>query len=376
MHRSIVEDRRRGPLNPTAPDNSLMVKTVQTPKVLLVSDDQASLSALEGLLMGSAQRLAYDIHAAGSGKDALRQVLTHDFALILLDANLTGMDGFETAAAIHSHPRSCAVPLILVTSQHADEVTRLRAYQCGAVDYLFAPVVPQVLQAKVAVFVELARKQLQLGVRGDELLDLNKALRAQRLQDLERLDRQLADEATMRKQTEQRAQDLATRDPLTGLLNRRTLIVQIEHAVACADRKQGQFALLLFNLRRFKQVNDAHGLATGDELLRQVAARLYASVRACDTVARLGADEFVLLIEGGDADANAARVAAKIARANALPYDIGIHHLRLESWIGVALYPRDGGSAGALLRSADLALQQARLTADGARAIACGTRTK
>ncbi|HEV7817384.1 MAG TPA: response regulator, partial [Janthinobacterium sp.] len=70
------------------------------PKVLLVNDDPASLFALESLLMGTAEQLAYELITAGSGKEALRQVLKHDFAVILLDVSMPGMDGFETAEAI------------------------------------------------------------------------------------------------------------------------------------------------------------------------------------------------------------------------------------------------------------------------------------
>ena len=84
--------------------------------MLLVNDDPAGLFALESLLTAESVRLGYDIIAAGSGAEALRQVLKHEFAVIILDVNMPDMDGFAAAEAIHSHPRSSHVPIIFVTA--------------------------------------------------------------------------------------------------------------------------------------------------------------------------------------------------------------------------------------------------------------------
>jgi diguanylate cyclase (GGDEF)-like protein len=175
-------------------------------------------------------------------------------------------------------------------------------------------VIPQILQAKVAVFVEMAKKNMQLRIKTEELARLNQDLRVQRLQDLERINAELEQEIKERKQAEQRAHELSTRDALTNLLNRRALIQQLEHAVATSDRSGVGFALLFLDLDKFKPINDTYGHEAGDELLRQVAARLTAAVRVADIVARLGGDEFVVLIEGKSASANAARVAARSSR--------------------------------------------------------------
>ncbi|MBA5604454.1 EAL domain-containing protein [Duganella sp. FT3S] len=330
------------------------------PKVLLVNDDPASLFALENLLADSARQHGYQLLTAGSGKEALRQVLRHEFAVILLDVNMPDMDGFETAEAIHSHPRSAGVPIIFITAHYADEMNRLKAYQKGAVDYLFTPVIPQILQTKVEVFVEMTKQTIQLRQKSEELARLNEDLRVQRLQELERINQALEAEITERKHAEQRARELSTRDALTNLVNRRSLIQQLEHAVASADRHRTQFALLFLDLDKFKEVNDHYGHEVGDELLRQVAARLTAAVRVSDVVARLGGDEFVVLIEGERAAANAARVARKIEQAGARPYVIGSHRIRSVPSVGIALYPQDGDCARTLMRHADLAMYQAK----------------
>ena len=176
--------------------------SVFTPKVLLVNDDSASLLALSSLLT---DRNGYEVITARSGEEALRHVLNHDFAVILLDVSMPSMDGFETAEAIHSHPRSASVPIIFVTAHYADEMHRLKGYQKGAVDYLFTPIIPQILQTKVSVFVELAKKNLQLQHQKQELETLNADLQAQRVADLQHInERKLAEEALRQSQEELR----------------------------------------------------------------------------------------------------------------------------------------------------------------------------
>jgi CheY-like chemotaxis protein len=145
------------------------VPTSDKPKILVVNDDAASLLALTSLLEQWADESHYEVLSARSGQDALRQVLRHDFAVILLDVNMPGMDGFETAEAIHQRPRSADIPIIFVTAFLADEIDRLKAYQRGAADFLFTPVIPQVLRAKVQVFVALAMKNEQLKRQTEKL---------------------------------------------------------------------------------------------------------------------------------------------------------------------------------------------------------------
>jgi signal transduction histidine kinase len=145
------------------------VSTTDKPKILVVNDDAASLLALTSLLEQWADESNYEVLSARSGQDALREVLRHDFAVILLDVNMPGMDGFETAEAIHQRPRSADIPIIFVTAFLADEIDRLKAYQRGAADFLFTPVIPQVLRAKVQVFVALAMKNDQLKRQAEKL---------------------------------------------------------------------------------------------------------------------------------------------------------------------------------------------------------------
>jgi PAS domain S-box-containing protein len=133
--------------------------------ILLVDDRPDKLLALEAVLSGLEQNLVQ----ARSGKEALRRLLEQDFAVILLDVSMPGMDGFETAALIRQRPRTEHTPIIFVTSIGTTENHMSRGYSLGAVDYLLTPIMPDVLRSKVSAFVELHR-QTELGKRQAERL--------------------------------------------------------------------------------------------------------------------------------------------------------------------------------------------------------------
>src|SRR5712672_1113780 len=121
-------------------------------KILLVDDTPENLVSLEAALGGLDEELVL----ANSGKEALRHLLHDDFAAILLDVRMPEMDGFETAELIRSRPRSRQTPIIFLTG-YKNEEHLFRGYDLGAVDFLFKPIVPEILRSKVAVFVELSR---------------------------------------------------------------------------------------------------------------------------------------------------------------------------------------------------------------------------
>ncbi|MBI4820978.1 MAG: PAS domain S-box protein [Deltaproteobacteria bacterium] len=126
--------------------------------ILVVDDKPDKLKALCSVLEG----LGENVVTADSGKEALRLMLRQDFALILLDVHMPVMDGFETASLIRQRPRSERTPIIFITAINATETHASRGYSLGAVDYIFAPVAPEVLRAKVTVFIDLFRKTEQV----------------------------------------------------------------------------------------------------------------------------------------------------------------------------------------------------------------------
>lgn len=132
--------------------------TEEKVNILLVDDTPAKLMALKSILADMGQNLV----EARSGKEALRHLLQQEFAVILLDVMMPVMDGFETAELIRQRERSKHTPIIFVTAISTAEVDRTKGYRLGAVDYIFAPVVPEILKGKVAVFVDLYRHKQQL----------------------------------------------------------------------------------------------------------------------------------------------------------------------------------------------------------------------
>src|SRR6476646_7884385 len=132
--------------------------------ILAVDDNPDKLLALEAVL----SELGVRIVSANSGREALRALLSDEFAVVLLDVNMPGMDGFETAAMLRQRKNSEHTPIIFVTS-YGDETHASRGYQLGAVDYILAPVDSDVLKTKVSVFVELFRKTLQVRLQARTL---------------------------------------------------------------------------------------------------------------------------------------------------------------------------------------------------------------
>ncbi len=141
--------------------------------ILLVDDQPANLLALEAMLQGLGQNLV----KAESGREALKWLLTHDFAVILLDVKMPDMDGFETAALIRERDKSRDTPIIFLTAADKTHTEAVRGYAVGAVDYLVKPVVPEFVRSKVSVFVELAKKTELLRRQADRLREGEQAAR-------------------------------------------------------------------------------------------------------------------------------------------------------------------------------------------------------
>ncbi len=165
---------------------------------------------------------------------------------------------------------------------------------------------------------------------------------------------------TERKLSEDRLAHLASYDTVTGLPNRSLFQDRLAQALHRAERDSRQAALLFIDLDNFKHVNDTLGHAAGDALLQQVAARLKGALRASDSVSRLGGDEFTVILEAIWRDEDVEQVADKLLQESALPYRLQGHEVFVTASIGIAVYPRDGDNAEALLMSADAAMYRAK----------------
>jgi diguanylate cyclase (GGDEF)-like protein/PAS domain S-box-containing protein len=166
---------------------------------------------------------------------------------------------------------------------------------------------------------------------------------------------------TDRKRAEERIQQLATRDPLTGLPNRLLLDDRLALSISSAQRQGGYVALLFIDLDRFKVINDSLGHAIGDAFLKAVAERLSGVVRRGDTLARLGGDEFVVLLENIHAMEDAAgQVARKILGAMTEPFAVDGHTLSCSCSVGISVFPSDTTDPQMLMRDADTAMYHAK----------------
>lgn len=163
---------------------------------------------------------------------------------------------------------------------------------------------------------------------------------------------------TERKLAEQQMQHMAQHDSLTGLPNRLLFHDRLEQALHACSRHERQLALLLLDLNKFKPVNDHYGHAAGDELLVAIGERLRALLRASDTVARIGGDEFVVLIPQLESPNEAERVALKIRHALSEPFELAAATVQIGTSIGIACFPADGDTEDQLLQTADARMYQ------------------
>jgi len=256
--------------------------------------------------------LGEPIAVARSGEEALLQLAGGEFAAIVLDVSLPGMDGFQIARVLKSNPDSSHVPLIFLTGDTTAEKMRA-AYELGAADYLFKPFEPDVLRSKVAVFVDLARLRNQARV------------------------------LTRR----------ALHDPLTGLPNRSLFLDRLELGLARAARDRTLLAVFFLDLDGFKGINDQLGHTVGDQVLVETAGRIQRAIRATDTAARFGGDEFLVLCEQLTNLQDIEAVLVRIQKAVEQPLTLNGELIEIRTSIGLTTTSGRGESAEGLIARAD-----------------------
>jgi diguanylate cyclase (GGDEF)-like protein/PAS domain S-box-containing protein len=435
----------------------------ETVNILLVDDLLSNLLALEAII----EQDHYRLHRAMSGEEALKLLLKYDFAVILLDVQMPGMDGFETAKIIKAREKTREIPIIFITANQMKAEHMFAGYSVGAVDYILKPLDPFILKAKVDVFVQLYEMKRKLMRQADMLSRRNEELHQayMELRNSEAMARVISDasidsmvvldedgtvlranpavermfqyaekellgrpigslfeadnrrqvEALIRKLARDRAdstteqladvtglrkdgtvfplelqlgmrhvpdrnrhilacimrdmtksrQDretirrMAYSDWLTNLPNRRSFQDRI-HEVCAAHRRNNQpFALLYVDLDRFKHVNDTLGQAIGDQLLVRVAERLSSCLREQDFLARIGGDEFQIIMPNTGRE-TALEYAEQIMEALSKPVELDHFELYVTTSIGISVFPFDGEDAQTILKHADAALYMAK----------------
>ncbi|MBC8040269.1 MAG: diguanylate cyclase [Opitutaceae bacterium] len=284
-------------------------------KILIIEDDRLQFRVSEKLL-ANARMARFEVDWAQTFEDGLRLLLTGHYAACLLDYQLGVRDGLELLR--EARARGCHTPVIFLTAESSEAVDQA-AMEAGASDYLVkGEITPRLIERSI-------RYSLKLGAALREL------------------------------------RELATRDALTGLLNRRAFDALLAEEVDRARRLGHPLTLVILDLDHFKTINDTHGHAAGDTVLAAAARVFEAEVRSIDRVARIGGEEFaVLLMETGAEEGLAvAQRLVDAVRARTVSLAAG-GSLAFTASAGVAALPAYGESAAALLAAADKALYAAK----------------
>jgi two-component system cell cycle response regulator len=286
--------------------------------ILIVDDLPANVRLLEKMLHGAGYtRVASTMNPL----EVCALHRTNRYDLILLDLLMPSMDGFQVMEGLKGIETGGYLPVLAITAQPTH---KLRALQSGAKDFISKPF-------DLAEVLMRVHNMLEVRLLHQAAKNYGKLL-----------------------------ESLALYDPLTGLANRRLLSDRLSVALVHARRSTSAVAVVYLDLDGFKQINDTLGHGAGDILLKLVAGRLVATVREEDTVARVGGDEFILglwHVSGAD---YAATVASKVIEAVSQPYDIEGHAVRITISAGIGMYPVHGEDAETLMKSADLALYDAK----------------
>jgi diguanylate cyclase len=313
---------------------------------------QDALDALEANIFGDSvaatARPDFQVDSAYQGQEGVAMARQANidgqpYALAFVDMRMPpGWDGLETIQRLWETDPGVQV---VICSAHSDYDWTEVVDSLGHSDKLLVlrkPAEPiEVLQCATA----LCRKWENDRQLRDQMKRLEEVITV-RTRGLEAANRQL--------------RHLATHDALTGLPNRVLLDDRITQAMAHADRDRRSFALLVCDLDRFKMINDSLGHRAGDELLQEVARRLLNIVRAADTVARFGGDEFVMVGNSISGPEEAQRLGLRAIEALQVPMQIAGIDVRASPSIGVAIYPTDGTSIEVLLAHADAAMFSAK----------------
>ncbi len=298
--------------------------------VLLVEDNSSNAALVKHALLGSGDGLfvVERVRKCSEARERLSTDRETAIAAVVTNLFLPDSQGLQTLARILEV--SPHIPILVLTNADNEHIAK-QALGRGAQDYVLQHrldnyLLPEIMQnilyraaAAKAAFVEDERSKIALNPIGD-----------------------------------------AVHDYLTELPNSLLLNDRLAQAIAHARRHQQSLAVLCVDVDRFKHVNFALGHELGDRLLRSIAERLIAGVRASDTVSRQGGDEFVVLLpELARAD-DAARSAKKILASLSMPYCIEKYDLQITATIGIGIYPDDGGDAETLLKNAHIAMSTAK----------------
>ncbi|HEY8027628.1 MAG TPA: EAL domain-containing protein [Burkholderiaceae bacterium] len=281
-------------------------------EILIVDDMSMDAGALLDLLGGDSHR----IRLANNSETALLAIGAAVPDLILLGVNAVESDGLDLCRSLKTKAEYAAIPVIML-SAHDDVRKKIAAFDLGCVDFLVKPFAVEEIRARIHFQLRQKRERDLLGFR-------------------------------------------AGHDPLTGLPNRNLLLDRLHQAVSYAERYERRVAVAYIDLDKFKFVNDTLGHEAGDQLLIEVARRLLSCVRESDSVARIGGDEFVVVLYDQATEDITMHAMQRILQSIAEPVVINEGEIRTSCSIGFSFYPQDGRDVETLLKNADTAMYRAK----------------
>ncbi|MBE8716051.1 two-component system response regulator [Cellvibrio polysaccharolyticus] len=283
-------------------------------KILFVDREQGEYLLIADVL-AQVRHVRYQLTWCHQLTDAMALIMSSEYDVVLLDyywGEFNTRDLLNTARL-----QACQTPIVVMTHEMETEVDR-EVIRAGASDYLI----------KDAIDAQLLDRTIRYAIE--------------------------------RKQSELHLARLAHYDTLTEIPNRLLFRDRLEHAIRLAERDSTSFSLLFIDLNGFKQVNDTFGHDAGDALIRICAERLHDTIRKSDTVARMGGDEFTLLLQNINHTSDVAHIAQKVIEVLSAPAHINGYDVVVGCSIGVAIYPGAGQNADTLLKNADIAMYKAK----------------
>lgn len=287
-----------------------------TAKILLIEDNPGDAKLVKVLLeTNDNANKHFDLICVSLLREAFRVLEQGGIMAILLDLGLPDGRGLESLTRIYA--AAPTIPIVVLSAEE-DELLAIQSVQLGAQDFL--------VKNSISEFV--LRRSLYYAIERKNLLE--------------------------------QLQYLANYDELTGLANRKLFYDRLRHNIVSARRSKKSLALIFLDLDDFKMINDSLGHHSGDDLLMEVAKRLLACVRTTDCAARMGGDEFVIILNDLNNAEDAAIIAEKILQTLAKPFYLNKQPINIRASLGIAVYPDDCDDSESLIGAADIAMYQAK----------------
>ena len=315
--RVFTADLEREVLVSAKTEQVIVGPTKKSNSILVVDDDRSNRL----LLVNAFLRENYEMEEAANGAEAIEICRQRMPDLILMDALMPEMDGFDACKAIRDLPLGADIPVLMITGLE-DEDSIIKAFSSGTTDYISKPINFSVLKQRATRLIKASKAETYI-------------------------------------------KGLAYYDPLTGLPNRFNLMEYLQMLVNHSVIKNDKFAILVLDLDHFKMINDSMGHILGDQLLKAVADRLQNTVRRHDFVVRIGGDEFTLILQNIKNAGVAGKVAEKICQAISKPFVLMGKRIHITVSIGISIFPDNGSDVFDLIKYADSSMFNAKEKRNG-----------